>query len=304
MGTLADATRLRLLRMLERHELGVSDLCDIVQLPQSTVSRHLKLLGDEGWTTSHRQGTTNLYRMMLDELDPTQRNLWLLAREQTQDWPTLQQDELRLAQRLQQRRTDSKAFFAGAAAEWDKMRQELYGPSLSHEAILGLVPPQWTIADLGCGTGNLTAELGRHVRQVLGVDNSEEMLDAARRQTAELENVALRRGDLESVPIEDNAVDAALLIVVLTYVPDPMIVLRQMQRVLKPGGHGVVMDVLRHDRDDFRRQMGQQSLGFDPDQLATMLIDAGFENVTCQNVPPEPQAKGPALLLAKGQKAG
>jgi ArsR family transcriptional regulator len=303
MGTLADATRLRLLRMLERHELGVSDLCDIVQLPQSTVSRHLKLLGDEGWTTSHRQGTTNLYRMMLDELNPTQRNLWLLAREQTQDWATLQQDELRLAHRLQQRQSDSKAFFAGAAAEWDKMRQELYGPGLSHEAVLGLVPMHWVVADLGCGTGNLTVELGRHTKQVIGVDNSDEMLEAAQQRTRDLNNVELRRGDLESIPIEDSAVDAALLTVVLTYVPDPMIVLREMQRILAPGGQGVVIDVLRHDRDDFRRQMGQQSLGFEPDQLQTMLADAGFDAVTCQNVPPEPQAKGPALLLAKGQKA-
>lgn len=301
MGTLADATRLRLLRMLERHELGVSDLCDIVQLPQSTVSRHLKLLGDEGWTTSHRQGTTNLYRMLLDELDPTQRSLWLLAREQTQDWATLQQDELRLAQRLQQRRSDSKAFFAGAAAQWDKMRQELYGESLSHEAVLGLLPMDWTVADLGCGTGNLTAELGRHAKQVIGVDNSAEMLDAARQQTEQLANVELRRGDLESLPIEDASVDAALLTVVLTYVPDPMIVLREMQRILKPQSQGLVIDVMRHDRDDFRRQMGQQSLGFEPDQLKTMLTDAGFGPVTCQHVPPEPQAKGPALLLAKGK---
>jgi len=303
MGTLADATRLRLLRMLERHELGVSDLCDIVQLPQSTVSRHLKLLGDEGWTTSYRQGTTNLYRMMLDELNPTQRNLWLLAREQTQDWATFQQDELRLAQRLQQRRTDSKAFFAGAAAEWDKMRQELYGHSLSHEAVLGLIPMEWRVADLGCGTGNLTAELGRHVQEVIGVDNSDEMLRAARRQTEQQDNISLRQGDLEALPIEDGAVDAALLVVVLTYVPDPMTVLRAMQRILRPGGQGLVIDLLRHDRDEFRRQMGQQSMGFDPDQLRTMLTDAGFQPVRCQHVPPEPQAKGPALLLAKGQKS-
>jgi ArsR family transcriptional regulator len=214
----------------------------------------------------------------------------------------LQQDELRLAQRLQQRRSDSKAFFAGAAAQWDKMRQELYGPSLSHEAILGLIPQNWVIADLGCGTGNMTAELGRHARQVIGVDNSEEMLDAARRQTEELANVELRRGDLEAIPLQDNAVDAALLVVVLTYVPDSMIVMREMQRVLKPGGQGVVIDVLRHDRDDFRRQMGQQSLGFEPDQLTAMMHDAGFESVHCQHVPPEPQAKGPALLLAKALK--
>src|SRR5437764_15174380 len=80
MEGLADPTRLRLLRLLERHELGVVELCDILQLPQSTVSRHLKVLGDQGWARSRRQGTTHLYRTILDELDPAARRLWLLAR--------------------------------------------------------------------------------------------------------------------------------------------------------------------------------------------------------------------------------
>src|SRR5829696_8897340 len=96
MDALGDATRLRLLRLLERHELGVIDLCDVLQLPQSTVSRHLEVLAERGWVRSRRQGTTHFYRMILDELEPATRKLWLLAREQTDQWPTVQQDELRL----------------------------------------------------------------------------------------------------------------------------------------------------------------------------------------------------------------
>src|SRR5205809_7677905 len=92
MESLADRTRLRLLRLLERHELGVVELCDVLQLPQSTVSRHLKVLTDDGWTCSRRQSTTHLYRTILDELDPPQRRLWLLAREQTEGWPQIAQD--------------------------------------------------------------------------------------------------------------------------------------------------------------------------------------------------------------------
>src|SRR5438067_9425050 len=96
MQSLADPTRLRLLRLLERHELGVVELCDVLQMPQSTVSRHLKVLGDQHWTRNRRHGTTNLYRTILDELEPTARKLWLLAREQTNAWPTVQHDEQRL----------------------------------------------------------------------------------------------------------------------------------------------------------------------------------------------------------------
>src|SRR5256885_5585916 len=112
MESLADPTRLRLLRLLERHELGVVELCDVLQLPQSTVSRHLKLLSDEHWTRSRRQGTTNLYRTILDELDGTARKLWLLAREQTNGWPTVQHDEQRLLRHLREKQKDSQAFFA------------------------------------------------------------------------------------------------------------------------------------------------------------------------------------------------
>lgn len=303
MSTLADATRIRLLRMLERQQLGVSDLCDIVQMPQSTVSRHLKLLGDEGWTTSRRQGTTNLYRMMLDELDPTQRNLWLLTREQTEDWATLNQDQLRLARRLRDRRGDSKKFFAGAAAEWDRTRVELYGTNVSREAILSLLPPDWVVADLGCGTGSLSEQLSRHVKRVIGVDNSDQMLEAARRRVEGRQNVVLKQGDLEAIPIEDDACDAAILLLVLTYLPEPAVVLREMKRILKVAGKAVVIDLLQHDRDDFRRQMGQQSMGFTSDQLKRLLQEAGFKQARCEQIPPEPAAKGPALLAATGVKS-
>lgn len=302
MDSLADATRLRLLGILERHELGVSDLCDVVQMPQSTVSRHLKLLAGEGWITSRRHGTTNLYRMVLDELGPAQRKLWLLAREQTHDWATLEQDELRLIERLRQRRSDSRAFFAGAAGEWDKMREELYGSFVTRHAALALLPSHWVVADLGCGTGINTADVARFVGRVIGVDNSPAMLKAARRRTADLSNVELRQGELESVPLEDDVCDGALLVLVLTYVADPVAVVREMRRILKPGGKAVVVDLLRHDREDFRRQMGQVSMGFEGGELAKLLSEAGFERVECAALPPEARAKGPALLLATGIK--
>src|SRR5215471_17692825 len=159
MGSLSDPTRLRLLRLLERNELGVDELRDVLQLPQSTVSRHLKVLADEGFTRSRRHGTTNLYRTILDELEAPARKLWLLAREQTEGWPTVQQDQLRLARRLRERQTDSQAFFDSAASQWDKLRSELYGDASSVAALLALLPNSYEVADLGCGTGWASAML-------------------------------------------------------------------------------------------------------------------------------------------------
>jgi ArsR family transcriptional regulator len=298
MESLADETRLRLLHLLERHELGVVDLCDILQLPQSTVSRHLKVLADQGWVHSRAQGATHQYRMILDEVDPRARKLWLLAREQTEGWATLRQDELRLQRRLAGREIDSQAFFAGAAGEWDKLRGELYGQAFTRSALLALLPSDWTVADLGCGTGQVVAELAPFVARVTGVDNSAAMLKAAKRRVNGTGNVELRRGDLESLPLDDASCDAALLVLALTYVPDVAAVLREAERVLKPGGRLVVVDLLRHDRDDFRRQLGQRWPGFEPEQLDEWMKGAGLTVTLNRPLPPEPQTKGPALFLS------
>jgi ArsR family transcriptional regulator len=302
MASLADATRLRLLRLVERHELAVSDLCEVLQLPQSTVSRHLKLLGDEGWTVNRRRGTTNLYRMVLDELEPAQRQMWVLAREQTEGWAAVGQDQVRVTQRLRQRSEAGQSFFAGAADQWDKLRTEMYGPTFGTDALLALLPSDWTVADLGCGTGALTLELSRHVKQAIGVDNTPAMLDAGRRRTGEARNIDLREGDLEALPIEDGLCDAALMVLVLTYLDHPAQALGEMTRILKPGGRAVIVDVMRHDRDDFRRQMGQQNMGYEANEVCTLLTDAGLTSATCSPITPHPQAKGPALLLATANK--
>src|SRR5688572_16697153 len=152
MEVLADPTRLRLLRLLERHELGVAEVCHVLQLPQSTVSRHLKVLGDQGWIRGRSKGTANLYRMTLDGSAPAARRLWLLTREQTEGWATVQHDQLRLA-RLLAERQPSSAFFAGAAGKWDRLRAELYGTAFAQSALHALLPSHWVVADLGCGTG-------------------------------------------------------------------------------------------------------------------------------------------------------
>jgi ArsR family transcriptional regulator len=304
MESLADPTRLRLLRLLERHELGVADLCDVLQLPQSTVSRHLKLLSDQRWVRSRRQATNRLYRTILDELDAPARKLWLLAREQTDAWPTVEQDRARLAERLRVRETSSEEFFAGAAAEWDRLRAELYGRHFTHAAMLALLPPESVIADLGCGTASAAAQLAPHVKRVIAVDNSAAMLKAARKRTAGLGNVDVHRGDLASLPIDTGSCDAAILLLALTYVQDPAAALAEVRRILKPGGRAVVVDLLPHDREDFRRQMGQSHAGFDPASFERTMLSAGLSNARVRPLPPEPGAKGPALFLGTGEAGG
>lgn len=300
MASLADATRLRLLRLLERNELQVQELCDIVQLPQSTVSRHLKVLADQGWIASRPRGTTRFYRMT--EADGAARRLWLLAKDQVSGWATARQDQLRLAQRLAQRQPEAQAFFAGAAGEWDRLRRELYGDGSTCAALLSLLPAEWTVADLGCGTGHAAVALAPFVRRVIGVDQSAAMLKAAGKRASGLDNVELRQGSLEGLPLADGSVDAALLLLALTYVEAPEAALAEAARILRPEGRLVVVDLLRHDREEFRRTMGQHSLGFEPAALEGLATEAGFDRTSARALPPEPQAKGPALLLLSARR--
>ena len=298
MESLADPTRLRLLRLLEQQELGVTELCDVLQMPQSTISRHLKLLSDQGWMHCRRQGTTNFYRTRVGELDPSARRLWSLARDQISDWAATSQDQLRLAGRLRARQKASQAFFAGAADQWDKLRAQLYGDCLNATVLAALLPSQWVVADFGCGTGRVAGELAGYVKGVIGVDQSEQMLKAARKHTSDWSNVELRRGELEAVPIDDASCDAVLLSLVLTYVLQPAVVLSEAARVLRPGGKVVIVDLMRHSREDFRLEMGQQCMGYEPKELEGLLTDAGLVAPQSGPLPPQPRVKGPALLLA------
>lgn len=301
MESLSDATRLRLLRLLERHELGVVELCDVLQLPQSTVSRHLKVLSDQGWLRSRAHRTTNLYRMELGDADAAARRLWTFTRDQMEGWATVAQDQLRLTRRLAERQP-SQGFFAGAAGRWDRLRDELYGKTFTQEAFLALMPAEWTVADLGCGTGQGTAALAAWARRVIGVDQSAAMLKTARRRTAGLDNVVLKQASLEALPIAAAACDAAVLLLALTYVDEPLRALGEAGRVLRPGGRLVVVDLLRHDREDFRREMGQLRLGFDAKEMAELMESAGLGDVRVRPLPPDPEAKGPALLLASATR--
>jgi ArsR family transcriptional regulator len=271
-------------------------------MPQSTVSRHLKTLLDQGWIVARSRGPSNLYQAKNGELPAAARKLWLLVREQTEHWPSVQQDRLRLERRLRERPGDGHEFFARSAGHWDKLRRELYGAAFGDAALRGLLPRGWVVADLACGSGSVAAALAPHVARVIAVDNSPAMLKTAARRVTGQANVELRQGDLEALPLDDASCDAALLVLALTYVADPAPVLREVARVLRPGGRAVVVDLLRHGRDDFRRQLGQLRDGFEPRALEALLDGAGLVPDHCAPLPPEPEAKGPALLLAAASR--
>lgn len=300
LSALADPTRCRLLLLLEGHELTVSELCAVVQLPQSTVSRQLKTLADADWVTSRRDGTSRYYSLSLASDDT--RTLWKLTSAQLEGKSATAQDLRRLERVLAERRAASEHFFASSSGQWDKLREELFGVDFAFRALAGLLDDAWTVADLGCGTGAMAAILAPHVKRVIGIDASDEMLDAARERNGATSNIEWRKGTLEALPISDASVDAATFMLVLHHLPSPAVALAEAGRILKPGGRVLIVDMAPHEKEEYRQQMGHVWLGFSEEQMKKMLTTAGFTHVKVHALPPATTAKGPALFAATARK--
>lgn len=301
LAELSDSVRIRLLRVLELDELSVGEVSAVLQLPQSTVSRQLKVLLDGGWVSRRSVGPASLYRMILDDLSVDRRPLWLLVREQSQS-DEVDADAKRLRDVVAQRRLDSQAFFGRVAGEWDAVRAELFGSSVSMLGLLALIDSSWTVADLGCGTGNAAELLAPHVHRVVCVDQSPEMLDAARKRMVGVNNIEFIAGPLINLPLPSQSVDAAVLMLVLHHLADVPAALKEATRILRPRGRLLVVDMVAHQRDEYRRTMGHRHLGFSLDGMRELFDGVGLHGAKITPLPTMPEARGPALFAASGTK--
>jgi ubiquinone/menaquinone biosynthesis C-methylase UbiE len=301
MTALADTTRSRMLLVLERHELTVNEIRSVLQLPQSTVSRHLKILGDEGWVVSRPEGTSRRYRMT-EKLEPSVRRLWNLVREQVLATSAAAQDGRRVQTVLAHRRTRSQKFFSSAAGRWDRLRVELFGSRADVIGLLALLDESWRVGDLGCGTGGLSELLAPYAGSVIAVDDSPAMINAARKRLASFDNVVVQPGQLEALPIEDESLDVALLFLVLHYVVEPELAIAEAHRVLKPGGRLIVVDMMPHDRQELLDEMGHVWRGFSEEQISSLFRAAGFPGGRYHPLPADESAKGPTLFTAVARR--
>lgn len=302
---LGDGVRLRMLRVLEQHELSVGELVKVLQIPQSSGSRHLRVLSDGGWVFKRSAGPASYYRVVIDDLPSEHRTLWVTIRNQLGDDATLAEDDRRLSSVLAERMTDSEAYFGRVAGAWDDIRIQLFGSGFTEHALLGFVNPEWVVADLGCGTGNATELLSPWVREVVAVDRSSEMLDAARARLlangGSDERIRFVEGDLTDLPLGDASVDAAACLLVLHHIDDPLGALREARRVLRAdrgGGMLLVVDMCAHDRIEYKHAMGHLHLGFADGEREDMFRAAGFTSIRTHKLRPGVEASGPSLFAA------
>ncbi len=304
--TLSDPTRMRILRLLEREELVVQELMEVLGMAQSRVSRHLAILREAGLLRDRRDGTYVFYRFVPPAAGPW-REGWGLVGSQLEEDPASERDDTLLQQVILARSQKSRSFFDAVGPEWDALRKVFNDDALRARAIGRLVPPGLEVADIGTGTGILAGELGRLGLRVIGVDHSARMLEAAESNLAELAlppggSIELRGGEADHLPIDDDAVDAAFAHMVLHYVPAPGDVIREMARVVRPGGVIVVVDFVRHAHEWMRGELGVLWMGFDPDELRGWLTEAGLPDASVEETPSVARGRDlPATLIASAR---
>ncbi|MSQ00971.1 MAG: metalloregulator ArsR/SmtB family transcription factor [Myxococcales bacterium] len=307
LAALAEPIRVRLLRVLQHEELAVGEIARVLQTSQPTVSRHLKQLDAGEWVLRRRVGTATYYRLALAELPPDARALWELVLADVEagaNDPASQyaEDLRRLSGVVAARSADSEELFRRLGGRWDCVRTELFGDDFVLATLMALLPEGLRIADLGCGTGALLPVLAQGSATVVGVDREATMLEVAASRTAGLANVTLSAGNLDELPLADASVDLALCQLVLHHVLELGPVFAEVARVLSPGGRLVIVDMVEHDRDEYRHTMGHQHLGFTPETVRALANASGLALRSWRPLPADPKAQGPGLFVAVARR--
>jgi ArsR family transcriptional regulator len=281
---LGDEARLRLLRVLARERLNVTELTGVLGLAQSGVSRHLGLLKDAGLVGEERDGGFTYYRLAPSLSDAADGNpLATLLGEQFERSaadPAVRADEARLQEVLRLRKEN---FDTHTGPDTRDARQLVPGRSwAAWSRAIGLLLPRLKVADLGCGEGYLTMEAARWASRVIAVDRSEAVLNRARSlaRRRRVSNVIWKKGELEKLPVPDQSVDVAMLSQALHHAHQPARAVAEAARVTVPGGRVLVLDLRSHHEEWVRAKLGDRRLGFDDNELRSMLTDAGLEQVT------------------------
>jgi ubiquinone/menaquinone biosynthesis C-methylase UbiE len=272
-------TRLRLLALLSRSDLTVSDLIDILGQSQPRISRHLKLLSEAGLLERYQEGAWAYFRGV-DDGAPAEFVASLLAHMSEND-PQLARDQERLETVRARRTALASEYFSANAGEWNAIRSLHVDESKVEEAILKLVgnKPFQALLDLGTGTGRILELLSPYFAKAVGIDASREMLAIARSalEKADINNVQIRQGDLMNLPTADEAFDLVTIHQVLHYLEDPARAIREASKALKPGGRLLIVDFAPHELEFLRDEHAHLRLGFPTDQVSSWLEAAGLE---------------------------
>jgi ubiquinone/menaquinone biosynthesis C-methylase UbiE len=293
----AESSRLRILALLSRGDLTVSDLTEILNQSQPRVSRHLKLLLEAGLIGRYQEGSWAYFRLSDSERDFVNG---LVSRVHLSD-PQVERDLERLAAVKRKRQERAKEYFSENATSWDQIRSLHVSDASVEAALKRLVgkKPFQAMLDLGTGTGRLLEIFAPLYRRGVGIDLSREMLTVARANLdrAGVANAQVRQGDIYAPPVERDAYDLVTMHQVLHYLDDPQLAIREAARLLRPAGRLVIVDFAPHALEFLRDEHAHMRLGFSDRQIGEWFAEAGLDLEETENF--EPRAGAGARLTVK-----
>ncbi|MDP6930665.1 MAG: metalloregulator ArsR/SmtB family transcription factor [Planctomycetota bacterium] len=307
---LSDPVRLRILALVAREELAVQELQFVTSLAQSRISNHLSLLKRSGLVADRREGTWSFYRLSPPQADgPLSPELFDAVVRPYLESSQGCVDAEAIERVREQRRERSRATHDRLADRWSELGQDFRFGSLRTEAYAALVPTGMRVADLGCGTGYFTTWLAEHGARVIAVDHSSAMIEEARGRVPE--GVEFRVGELDQLPLADAEVDAVFANLVWHHLPGMDGAAAEVARVLKPDGTVVVTDLLPHQEEWMREEMGDLRLGLSPQSVVDALSKAGFEDLASEAIHDRYQLAGKSgrkvdfpMFIVRGRRAG
>ncbi|MFW5908289.1 MAG: ArsR/SmtB family transcription factor [Desulfosalsimonas sp.] len=295
---LGDETRIRLVNILLHHELKVGEVVSILEMGQSRISRHLKILADAGMVKSLKEGVWGFYSIA--DSGPGRRFIDAVSYVFRDD-PLLEHDLERARQIIEARSRNTMRFFDHVASRWDLLKREIIGTFDLQEAIFKNAGTYETGVDLGCGTGELLWTMKNHAAKVIGVDSSARMLEEARKRFSGEHggSVEIRLGEIEHLPMGDNEADLAVISLVLQYLQDPQQGISEVGRILKPGGDLILAELDRHENESLKTVYGVKWQGFDRHALSLWLEESGFK---VKQVESNPVSKGLTLNIFRADR--
>lgn len=293
---LADETRARLVNILLHYELNVGEIVQIMDMGQSRISRHLKILSDSDLIECRREGLWAFYRA---SEDGPGRGYLNGIEALFADEDIFRRDRNLADKVIRQRTAETRKFFDDIAPEWGRMTSEVLGGLDLHKEIYALLSNCHCAADIGCGPGEMLSVLSSVSELVIGVDNSPKMLELAEARFSADADVSLRIGEMGHLPIRDQEIDCAVMSLVLHHLARPLEAIEEAARSLKPEGSLIVAEYDRHDNESMRSDYGDRRLGIRKDKMLDWLDQAGFRPKQTKEFPVN---KGLVVVLYEAVK--
>lgn len=278
LRAVAEPTRLRLLALLQRHDLSVGELVQVLQQSQPRLSHHLKALSEAGLAERMPEGAFVFYRAARNgRARQLVEGLFACLGPSVSEFEA---DLARLHQVMEARATSAEAYFSGVAENWDTVRSLHYPNEAIEAALLDLAGdgPYRRMVDFGTGTGRMLVLFASRVEEAEGLDFSHRMLTVARArlQEAGIGNARVRHGNVTSTPFPDASADLVVIHQLLHFLTAPGEAIAEAGRLLEAGGRLLVVDFAPHDLEFLRSDHGHHRLGIRHDALAGWAEGAGL----------------------------